>query len=61
MDTTKPPEITVEDGSFTIVTSKPPISPEDDTLDAWFDRAQKARERMAVDEEYRKEVAKRIS
>jgi hypothetical protein len=59
MDTTKPPDITVEDGSVTIVTSKPPTEP--DTFDAWFDRAQKARERMAVDEEYRKEVAKRIS
>ena len=58
---TKPPEITVEDGSVTIVTSKPPADLQDDTLDAWFDRAQKARERMAVDEAYRKEVAKRIS
>jgi hypothetical protein len=61
MNTTKPTEITVEDGSITIVTSKPPAEPQDDTLDAWFDLAQKARERMAVDEEYRKEVAKRIS
>jgi hypothetical protein len=60
---TTPPEITVEDGSATIVTSKPPADPLDqaDTLDAWFDLAQKARERMAVDEEYRKEVAKGIS
>ena|SRR5271165_2797207 len=58
---TKPPEITVQDGSVTIVTSKLPADHQDDTLDAWFDRAQKARERMAIDEGYRKEVAKRIS
>ena len=32
-----------------------------DTLDAWLERAQKGRERMAVDEEYRKEVARGIS
>jgi hypothetical protein len=58
---TKPTESTVEEGSVTIVTSKPPVGPQDDTLDAWFDQAQKARERMAVDEAYRKEVAKGIS
>jgi hypothetical protein len=41
---TKPSEITVQDESVTIVTSKPPAGPHDDTLDGWFDRAQKARE-----------------
>jgi hypothetical protein len=62
MNKSKPPEITVDDGSVKFgTTSKPPAVPEDDTLDAWFDRAQKARERMATDEKYRKEVAKRIS
>src|ERR1700738_1149494 len=50
-------ETTGQDGSVTTATSKPPA----DTLDAWFERAQKARERMATDEEYRKEVAKGIS
>ena len=58
---TKPPEITVQDGSVTTATSKPPADLQDDTLDAWFERAQKARERMAIDEEYRKKVAKGIS
>ena len=57
----KPPEIIPPDGSATIATSKPQAGPQDDTLDAWLDRAQKARERMATDEEYRKEVAKGIS
>jgi hypothetical protein len=33
----------------------------DDTLEAWLDRSQIARERMAIDEEYRKEVARGIS
>ena len=34
---------------------------EDETLEAWLDRAQKARERMAIDEEYRKQIARGIS
>ena len=34
---------------------------EDDTLEAWLDHAQKARERMAIDEEYRKQIARGIS
>jgi len=38
-----------------------PIQDEGDTLEAWLERAQKARERMAVDEAYRKEVARGIS
>ena len=34
---------------------------EEDMLDAWFDRAQQARERMPIEEEYRKMVARGIS
>jgi hypothetical protein len=42
-------------------TAKAPIQAEDDTLQAWLDRAQKARERMAIEETYRKEVPRGIS
>jgi hypothetical protein len=37
------------------------VCPQDDMLEAWLDRAQKVGERMAIDEDYPKEVAREIS
>ena len=34
---------------------------EEETIDAWFDRVTRAHKRMAIDEDYRKEVARGIS
>ena len=52
---------TTKDESVTTVISKQQVAPQDDTLDAWFDRVAQAHKRMATDEEYRKKVAKGIS